>query len=77
MTALDLFNANLDKARQRLSEAEVAILRAAFPFQRAEALEARVKAARAVAVLEALANRASQYENEDEVAFLDMRAPEF
>ena len=77
MTALDLLTANLESARQRVAVAEVALLRAAFPFQRTTAIEALSKCRRQVLQLETLCARASAFEDEDEVAFLGMRAPSF
>ncbi len=77
MTALDLLTANLESARQRVCASEVALLRAAFPFQRTAASEELRKCRRQVMQLETLCARASAFENEDEVAFLDMRAPSF
>ena len=77
MTALDLLTANLESARQRVSAAEVELLRAAFPFQRSAASETLRKCRNEVRQLETLCARASAFEDEDEVAFLEMRAPSF
>ena len=73
MTALDILSRNRDEAVSAVAQAEVAVLRAAFPFQRNQALESLGKAKRSLANLETLCERASVFEDEDEVAFLENR----
>lgn len=77
MTALDILRRNRDQAVAAVAQAEVAVLRAAFPFQRNLALESLGKAKRNLATLEKLCERASTFEDEDEVAFLENRATRF
>lgn len=77
MTALDILSRNRDEAVSAVAQAEVAVLRAAFPFQRNQALESLGKAKRKLATLDALCGRASTFEDEDEAAFLENRHTRF
>ena len=77
MDTMTQLAANLEKATQELAALEVIALKAPFPFQRNEALAMMPKLRNRIARLNHIMSRASQFEEEDIVAFLDCRPAEF